>query len=95
MQKIPKEAEAELVRGDRPRCADLPEESRSRRKVRGLFEGDETDDPGPLASDTVKKKKKRGRKWAVGALFSPAGAVKARKGGDGPETDISAQVTFS
>jgi hypothetical protein len=27
--------------------------------------------------------------------FSPAGAVKAQKGGDGPETNISAQVTFS
>jgi hypothetical protein len=27
LQQIPKEAEADLVRGDRPRCADLPEES--------------------------------------------------------------------
>jgi hypothetical protein len=51
LQQIPKEAEADLVRGDRPRCAELPEESRSRHKVRGLFEGDETDGPGALASD--------------------------------------------
>ena len=94
MQQIPKEAEVDLVRGDRPRCAELPEESRSRRKVRDLFEGDETDDPGPLASDTVKKKKKRGRKWAGGVLFSPAGAVKARKGEDGQIGWLSAQPGF-
>jgi hypothetical protein len=71
LQQIPKEAKADLVRGDRPRCADLPEESRSRRKVRGLFEGDETDDPGPLASDTVKKKKKRGASGSAGC-FQPS-----------------------
>ena len=58
-------------------------------------EGDRADLVAPPGSDIVKKKKKRGRKWAGGVLFSPAGAVKARKGEDGPETDILAQVTFS
>jgi hypothetical protein len=60
-------------------------------------EGDRADLVSPPGSDTVKKKKKkkRGRKWADGVLFSPAGAVKAQKGEDGPETNISAQVTFS
>jgi hypothetical protein len=61
---------------------DLLEESRTRRRVRGLFEGDETDDPGPLASDTMKKKKKRGRKWAGGEEA-------------GPRASESAQVPFS
>ena len=48
-------------------------------------EGDRADLVAPPGSDTVKKKKKRGRKWAGGVLFSPAGAVKARKGEDGPD----------
>ena len=47
-------------------------------------EGDRADLVAPPGSDTVKKKKKRGRKWAGEVLFSPAGAVKARKGEDGP-----------
>ena len=65
------------------------------RTTLGTEVGDGSYTVAPPGSDTVKKKKKRGRKWAGGVLFSPAGAVKARKGEDGPETDISAQVTFS
>ena len=65
------------------------------RTTLGTEVGDGSYTVAPPGSDTVKKKKKRGRKWAGEVLFSPAGAVKARKGEDGPETDISAQVTFS